>query len=257
VPRQQCHCGARFTFPETAVGKRAKCPRCGAVLSLEADEASGPIRIAGESEQSEVPARPTEPREDGHPRPMPTGPIVGPPLIENSPPGYAGAMLRALLFLRTPHNILTFLMVVGCLFLAGAVFQPLTRMALPCFFLVPWLIVVGWFAAFQLKTIVEAAAGETDLPSLALADGAMEGIVLPLLRWVGSWLLVLAPFFIAAVALAATGRLPPAIDLEDVFSYGLSGLVAGRGWRCSACSPGRWWFCAWRSAGSRRSTARI
>ena len=37
----KCKCGQVLVVPESAAGKKGKCPKCGRVLSLELDTAGG------------------------------------------------------------------------------------------------------------------------------------------------------------------------------------------------------------------------
>jgi len=48
MPRLTCACGARYRFDDDAVGKRAKCKKCGTVFTIKADEEDGVIPFAAE-----------------------------------------------------------------------------------------------------------------------------------------------------------------------------------------------------------------
>lgn len=89
MPKFQCACGAKYRFPDSAMGKKAKCKRCGVVFTLEVDE-DGPIPIAkdppdfgdsplvdkvaaAESRVRSLPAS-DRPRVSG-PSPFPPGPL--------------------------------------------------------------------------------------------------------------------------------------------------------------------------------------
>ena len=45
MPTQRCECGAKYRFPESSLGKRAKCKKCGAVFKLTGKEDDGTIPI--------------------------------------------------------------------------------------------------------------------------------------------------------------------------------------------------------------------
>lgn len=54
-------------------------------------------------------------------------------------------------------------------------------------------IIFAWYCAFRLNTVIEAAEGEPDLPRMTLTDGFVDDGLFPLLRWIGSWAIVLLP----------------------------------------------------------------
>ena len=50
-----CPCGAKLKAPATAVGRKAKCPKCGEVLTVQA-AAGAPRAVASQSAASAAPA---------------------------------------------------------------------------------------------------------------------------------------------------------------------------------------------------------
>jgi len=208
MPKQKCRCGAKYSFPESAIGKRAKCAQCGAAMTLRGEEEQGPIPIAGDGpdltgEMATAVARPSAASAGGFVPPfIPPTPIIEKAIVEEAPRGYAGALLAAFTFPRSPHNIIMFVMIWFLLFLAGGVLP-----AAGCLGLIGMFVIEGWFASFKFNLIVEAAAGETALPDVTLTEGVLDGIIVPFFRWIGSWLLVLSPMLVTAAVLQSMGRL--------------------------------------------------
>lgn len=221
MPKQKCQCGAKYTFPESAVGKRAKCAKCGAVMTLRDAEDQGPIRIAGDSngitDGSAVAV--ASPATLG-PAFVPPVPIIEEAVVERPPPGYAGALFGAFTFLRSPQNIIVFVIVWFLLFVQAALLP-----AAGCIGVIGGFVVAGWVSAFKFNIIAEAAAGETDLPEVTLSEGIMDGIIVPLLRWIGSWLIVLLPMIITASVLAGLGRLGPNFTVFALYDAGFLELL--------------------------------
>ena len=50
MPTIHCQCGAKYRFPESSIGKRAKCKKCGTVFVLEPDDDEGTIPLADDAE---------------------------------------------------------------------------------------------------------------------------------------------------------------------------------------------------------------
>ena len=99
---------------------------------------------------------------------------------------------------------------------------------------------MGWYMAFQLNVVVDSAGGERDLPPVATGD-VMEGILLPLVKFLASWVVALVPFALGMVYLimfdqmsfntarsqyfhAITGDFAPAFD-SDVGGSSLLGII--------------------------------
>ncbi len=54
MPTQYCQCGAKYRFPDSSIGKRAKCKKCGAVITLADEGANSPILLADDDVMHEA-----------------------------------------------------------------------------------------------------------------------------------------------------------------------------------------------------------
>jgi hypothetical protein len=88
------------------------------------------------------------------------------------------------------------------------------------------VIILGWYCAFRFSVIVEASAGEEDLPVFNPTAGGWEGIILPLFSWIGSWAIVLLPAFATVLIAWDFGWLSVG-GLAALLAGGVSGLVQG------------------------------
>lgn len=199
-------CLARYRVADESLGQLARCKKCGEPFTLAsmAEDLEGDLLSKldrGESQQRETsttaPAPPALPPDTGLPS------SAAPPAQPERATGletYLRDVGRSLLFFTRLGNLVTFAIVV---FIVGLRF-PLS--AVPFFgpFLV--LIVVGWYMAFQLNVVLAAAGGDADLPDLMTGDWG-EGIVLPLLKYLASWVMALVPFAIGLGYLVAFDQL--------------------------------------------------
>jgi hypothetical protein len=218
MPTQRCECGAKYRFPESAVGKRAKCKKCGTIIVLEGeDEGAIPIaddgfmdEMAAAAERSKTPsATPGEPGTPTHVGPpvseadLPSSEAtgrIGKVLIERdvAPPSYWKSLFTTLMFPSTAGNLVTFAFVWGMLFVSAALLS-----AVPMYGRIGQVIILGWFCAYRFSVITEAAAGERDLPALAL--GTSAEIIGAILQWLGSWAVVLLPACVCMVVMVYLG----------------------------------------------------
>lgn len=240
MPTQHCQCGAKYRFPDSSIGKRAKCKKCGSVLTLADEDENSPIPLADDGFMDEAAVAAEQARsatsthENGAESPHAGLPVsaaylpssesvgrLGTLVVEQDgvPPSYTSDLLRTFLFPSSAGNLVTFFFVWGMLFVASALLPAAGLVGLAGRF-----IIVGWFCAYRFNVIVEAAAGERDLPAFALTEGAFDGIFLPLFRWLGSWLVVLAPAYTYAVVMLVLGW-PASIIPAAPMSSGIAGMV--------------------------------
>lgn len=237
MPRYTCECGVRYRFPDSAVGKRGKCDKCGAVFTLEPDE-EGPIPIADEppvvdefaaaAERVSAAVQAGVQSRSGPPT-LPPG--VSPPVVviesaseeaSSGLGGYFGALLSTLVFVKRPHNLVIFIIVWALLCLEGIIL-PAARLI----GIVGIWIILGWYCAFRFEVIVEASAGEQDLPVFNPTAGGWEGILLPLFRWIGSWAIVFVPALLVFFVTAGIAGSLSVATLGTLLSGGVSGMVQG------------------------------
>lgn len=235
--KQRCPCGATYSFPNSATGRRAKCVKCGATLTLRPDD-EGPIAIAGTAAAPTgtvvlAPVSVASVPLPGEPGFIPPEPIIEEAIVEKPPPGYAQSLLNSLLFFGSVHNLIVFTILWGFLFV-GSILVPWEEIVdlfgrAAAFAVIAGMMgklaIFAWFSAFRLNLIAATAAGDTRLPGTVFADGVMEGLIVPLLRWVGSWVIVLAPMSIALMFVLALDRLPVGISREDAIEMGRWGWL--------------------------------
>jgi len=132
--------------------------------------------------------------------------------------GYAGNLAASFLFPTSLNNLIISLImwILLCLL----------QFILPHGGILGWLgslVVLGYYCAFRLNVIAKAASGDDDLPEISLAEGAMEDIVIPLYKWIGSWAVALGPAAVYLIVIAAGGVNVPSV--EDMLLGGISGLL--------------------------------
>ena len=231
MPTIHCECGAKYRFPESSIGKRAKCKKCGSVFTLEPEDDQGPIPLADDSEMRDDMAVPAEQAGAATAR---QGEVCAPPgtpgMVASmglgtsagaastaSTKGFASNVLWTFLFPSSPRNLIGFLCFWAAMVITGFVlYVPLIGWIL-------WLLIIGWYCAFRFEIITSAAAGEEDLPDPPSPLFVIE-LIEPLLKWVGSWLVVLAPALVYFVYALDQGLLQGP-SVQGVMTGGLAGVV--------------------------------
>ncbi len=223
-------CRARYNVPATAAGKRTTCKKCGVAFRIPL-EAAPPVAVpppeppssgadlglgdlealaSGQAIAVERSAEVTAPS-------AAVGPVAdralgGGSVAVAGPRGgrahhdpevsayghYIADVMQSLLFIRKPKNIVLFitlwLMLVVREFLQTA--AGMTGYLLLPFVGTAWLVLSGWYMAFQMNLVTWAAGGEEELPSLAAEDGWWDGIVLPFFRLLTTYVVALLPALI-------------------------------------------------------------
>lgn len=203
-----CKCGATYRVPDKLAGKRAKCKHCGS-----------PIPIPGHSESA-------PPAADERERPSWIPPLVDEtgqqPAEPYVPRGaysrYFADCAKGFTFISDAGNLITFLIVAVI-----ASTQPLLSHG--GFFGMLGLIVVnGWLAAFYFNIVLDVANGEMKLPEISATDGVVDDIIVPLIKFVATWLMVALP----AIAYLVVKRqvLGTVLTASDPVFWGLVGLAA-------------------------------
>jgi predicted Zn finger-like uncharacterized protein len=209
-------CHARYKVPDEVAGRRARCKKCGQPFQIPVaqpdsgrlsltdltppDEGSTVIqtrvqldkptrgkvgkgvRLRGEAEEEQVAA-----------------------------PGVWGPFLRGLASSLwspfRPINIAPFLIVWILLTISTPAL--LSFLICPLLGFAVWAIINGWYFSFQFNTVVNAADGKEELPTLTLTSGVMEDVVMPLVKMGLARLLAVLPaiIFLASVSLARSGSL--------------------------------------------------
>lgn len=218
MPTYQCDCGARYRVPNTAVGRKAKCMKCGEAFVIPHDEDTIPL-AAEPQELSPLPgmrqsvsASAVAATEGDIPQAIASAPLMA---RRGPSTGYWDSILWTVLFPATPSDLLTFVIIWLTMGFLGV---------LP---LIPALITL-WYAAYRFELIENAAGGEEGLPSPVLGTDAWNDWIEPLFYWLGSWLLVLAPA-LAYLIFSLSRRSAATMDAVDLLRSGLPGIVAAFG----------------------------
>lgn len=228
----ECECGAKYRFPDSAIGKRAKCKNCGAIITLKPPEDEGTIPITDDSPFMDEMASAAERAEAASDEPPLVSPAyfpspdsagrLGKVIIEEpeTPPSYLKSLTDTFLFLTSVQNVIAFLF-IWLIVALGEILLP----AAGCIGLIGQIIIAGWFCAFRFLVIASAAAGERELPTLTLTGGPMDDIVIPLLKWLASWVIVLAPAFICLWITVYLGLQTAGNPVRTAVGGGIAGIL--------------------------------
>lgn len=233
MPSVSCHCGARYKVGESSLGKKAKCKKCGKVFTLALPEDAGPLSlgeddafmddaVAEAAEQSKA-----APVEQDHSGSKPIAALALPPMgrtitstaiVTDKPKmgarEYFRDLIATLTFFLKPASLISF--IVMWVILVVGIFGAYV----PFFgFVLLWMS-WGWYAAFRFAVLRSAAAGEAEVPMVSLEDGVADGIVFPLLKWIGTWALALAPVMVFTVVYLGTAPSALAGGVTPIISSG-------------------------------------
>jgi len=250
MPKYTCACGARYRFPDSAAGKHARCKKCDAVFTLPEAEGDGLIPFAEDNDAFDEAARAAAamPRQGElfvppvGPGALSAGALDGGPLgaIPRPTRTFAADVLWTFLFPTSAGNLMTFVGIWIFLVIASLVLRLASYGFL---FLVSifatgfYVLMMGWYCAYQFSILESAAGGDENLPSMDLSVGWMSEALGSLIKWIGSWVIVLAPAICfrvwywstgpaATAPGAASGWLPDWIDDLVACSGGLPGILA-------------------------------
>ncbi len=227
----RCPCGASYRVPDSALGRQAKCKRCGSYFTLEAEDdglftIADEIGAGGSSNQGGAEAalgvaggrvEPTLP-----PQSVTFEGLAGTAAARGgsgsigrgTARGYASDVLWSFLFLANPGNLASFLVIWLALVLGEYTCLPLGVMA------------TLWFAAFRLNVVVCAASGENYLPDVHFLTDIFSNLVWPCVQWTGTWLIVLTPALAYEYVTGTRGVFAWAAVYEKM-SGGLGALLGG------------------------------
>jgi len=250
--RHTCGCGARIRLPESAAGRKARCKSCGAVFRVPQPAADGPpvqpdVANGSSPASGHAGAHPHEPgdwlqefadteaKAEGQPvraldlsAPLAIEsdddlPRSGRPVIERSDRdpiiepqrSFWADLAASFLFFLDGGNMVMFLVVI----LIG-VWDALVSFAPLFISLIGHVVLNGYLCAFYMGTVLESASGEDELPGVSISN-VFDDLFMPLVRFLGTWLIVLLPAFIAMMA-TLKGCDGPVDELEANW-----GLVTG------------------------------
>lgn len=127
------------------------------------------------------------------------------------------------LFIAQPNNIVIFSFI--WIFF---IFRELVQFAGPCLGGIASLILTGWIFSFYLKCITEMASGEDDLPKIGLTEGIAEDIIIPLFKYMGTWLVLMLPaivYLIVASSMAGPGIILSLLTMDATGFTEIAGTV--------------------------------
>lgn len=250
--RYKCGCGAYIKLPETAAGRKARCKACGEVFTVPAaaanpavhasaakapapsragDEASWLMQLS-ESEANAAgelvrPSAVTLNIDDDEPVRRNAAAPYEPPRedrdwISGPQRSFWEDLLSSFVFILDGGNVVVFVVML-CVSLFGMVVD-----FAPGFLsLIGNMLIGGYFCAFYMSTILEVASGEDELPSVSISNIG-EDILMPLVRYVGTWAMVLLPALATLIFAAYTSG-----DWDEFFSpdgwHWTAALVLGVG----------------------------
>lgn len=234
-------CNARYKVSAEASGKSAECQKCG--QSFQIPELKPPPASGAESRPTDLstPAGSDFIELEGPPPPAAPPAIAGPALeavpisgavtyaagpagveaaaARGAYGGYLRALGRTLAFPAQPGNLITYLIV--CLFMV--ISAALGLFGFFCLPILVSLIVAAWYMSFQFNVVLDAAAGEDDLPSLNFMSGLYEELVLPFSQMLVANLAARLPALLCLIGVSnLQGANPVAIIAWSV------GFLAGR-----------------------------
>lgn len=220
MPKYQCICGAKYKFPDSAIGKKAKCKQCGEVFTLSGDD-DAPIAIAEEPHDSkwnledEVAAA-ARARQVAEVTAAPEAPRVPPAVPARAASASFGqSLLWSVFFPSSVYNLIAFFAI---------------WLGLAIGHLIPFLSIVVslWYAAFRFAVIESAAAGEKGLPEVEFSRAAMVDAVGDALRWIATWGIALAPAIVYFFIIASSGS-GGLMRAASTLTGGVTGLMPGSG----------------------------
>lgn len=236
MPKHSCSCGARYSFPESAAGKRAKCKKCGEVFTLpEAEaEAEGIFAIAGEESafaaEAAAAASASKNKAEEYARAaiLAQSRGVGQTVLETSDAdptplpvhsrGYAASIADSFLFITSLGNLIIFLFI--WFLISGLRLAPFAGIVAMVFY----VFILMWYSAYRFQIVSGAAAGDRNLPELEMSREELFDYFWDAIRWVLSWVVVMAPAIAYLSYLLSTGIVTP-FDAARMSSSGWDKLL--------------------------------
>jgi predicted Zn finger-like uncharacterized protein len=232
-------CNTRFKVPEDKLGRRVRCRKCAAVFQIVSDERplvapsldDLPLEqlARGETVANAPTAAPVV-----APSSAPLGAATAlpdlPPANNDAPrpsvlallTGYIRAIAAAPLVMFKPSCIGVLAMICVLKLLAEA-----TSVGI-CFLWIVFLILQGWYVTYLLSVVVSGAANDDSLPGMTMDGGFIDGVVLPLLKFVSTVLFSLAPLAVVLIASVVNEQLdlePAVTAWVQALTFKFSGLL--------------------------------
>lgn len=204
----RCPCGATIHLPDSAAGRRARCRSCGQVFRVPgvafspaaAPATAGPAAPQPSPDIELAPSdTPAQPRAY-YDMPMAGARGVEGDWIEPSERSFWGDAAWSFVFFLDAGNLVTLLALCLLRTLTNAI-TTLSFMGIGMFLLpAVSMLFTAWLWSFYVNIVVETARGEDGLPNVWVTS-LYEDIILPAIRFMACWLVVLLPAGIAAMTM--------------------------------------------------------
>ncbi len=228
-------CKQRYEVKAAAGGRRARCRSCGQVfrippLDSPAGSAEEELRLSdldrlatGQAVEDPGATKPAAaiPVSDTVSY-APNQEAAGAATAGGAYRAYLRSLARSLALSLSTSNLITFL--VAWVILSAALVANLgLGMFCPCVAPILALFAYSWYLSFQLNVVLEAAAGEDELPALTFTGDWLEEIILPFIKMAAATGLARVPatiFLMLSLAQQGAGGL-------NVLILALSFLLGG------------------------------
>jgi predicted Zn finger-like uncharacterized protein len=205
MPTEICpECGAKYRVPDGAEGRKAKCKKCGAVFVIGGEQEDDLFNFA---DAIDTPPTRVEAGASAAAAAVDAGSAEGYRPYQGSAAGgtsqFIQSIVQTFLFPLSFGNLITFVvlwvvLILGVLCLVAAGFGA------GCFtivFIIGWVIVTGWYLGYLFSVIESGAAGDDELPNLTLTEGFVDGVIVPMLKMLGSYVVA---FLLAGLYVVTT-----------------------------------------------------
>lgn len=247
--RYRCTCGANIRMPVSAAGKRARCRSCGAIFTVpdrnhdparqpiplepdrsdkttdngSADEPGSWLEEFARSESQETDQAPAtimdvggEPPARAEPEDIPAArtrrgvdedhvsPDEDRDWISRPEQPFWRDLLESFIFFVDARNFITFMFIILLVMVPKLLPLPVVAWVLG-------MLASFYVCAFFLNIVRETASGEDELPNVWISS-IWDDVILPLVRFWGTWVWVLLPAIVVALyGLSEYGSVPWAI----------------------------------------------
>ncbi|HSW45822.1 MAG TPA: hypothetical protein VLM89_09645 [Phycisphaerae bacterium] len=210
-----CRCGAHIRLPESAGGRQARCRTCQAVFTVPNPDQDDLLTLEDLPEDLE-----SKPAIS-----MPPRVIIEQDDSDKQTSFWYDLIASPLVFLDA-GSLLSCLMIVGVWFILPLVswlgmFGPYAFI----FVLIVQVLLAGYICAFCFNIVLSTAGGEDDLPSVSVSN-LRDDLVGPLLQFIGTWMLALAPWGAVRLAVWWWSLTLPSIILPGLLVLGTAAWPA-------------------------------
>lgn len=198
--RYQCECGATIRLPDWSVGRRARCQTCQKTFTVP-DGPAWPENL-----DVNAPPIPKPDIELVKPAPeprLPGGRDENQDWIQAARQPFWKDLLDSFVLCFDVGNVVSLLIIAFLHFW-------LVLLGFAGFLgMIGTVLIYGYLCAFYQSIIVETASGEDKLPT-AMVNNVLDDLLVPLLRFIATWLVALLPAIVVNLAVRIWGlSVPP------------------------------------------------